>query len=116
MDNRKGISRRKFIGSTSALAMATALPGFVQGAPSNKALKMAERHREELLTLLTDMVRVKSLSGESAADAQNVVKKYLEKLPYRIEESNDQPSKYEQHPEFMPPSPAGDGPFTNVVG
>lgn len=116
MEKNKGISRRKFIGNTSALAMMTALPGFAQAAPSNKALKMAERHREELLTLLKDMVRVKSLSGESAADAQNVVKQYLEKLPYRIEESNDQPSKYEQHPEFMPPSPAGDGPFTNVVG
>lgn len=115
MKNKKGISRRKFISNTSALAMVTALPSFGQ-SPSNKAMKLAESHREELLALLKDMVRVKSHSGESAREAQNVVKKYLEKLPYRIEESNDKPSQYNQHPEFMPPSPAGDGPFTNIVG
>ncbi len=116
MKNNKGISRRKFISGASSLAMMTAIPGFAQPAPSNRSMKLAESHREELLTLLKDMVRVKSLSGESAAEAQNVVKKYLERLPYRIEESNDQPSRYKDHPEFMPPSPAGDGPFVNVVG
>lgn len=116
MKNNKGISRWKFISGASSLAMMTAIPGFAQPAPSNRSMKLAESHREELLTLLKDMVRVKSLSGESAAEAQNVVKKYLERLPYRIEESNDQPSRYKDHPEFMPPSPAGDGPFVNVVG
>ncbi|MBX2943493.1 MAG: M20 family metallopeptidase [Cyclobacteriaceae bacterium] len=116
MKKNEGISRRKFISGASSLAMMTALPGFAQSPPSNKALKLAESHRNELLTLLNDMIRVRSLSGESAADAQKIVKKYLEELPYRIEESNDQPSRYKDHPEFMPPSTAGDGPFTNVVG
>jgi acetylornithine deacetylase len=112
----KEISRRKFIGSVSALTMLTAMPGFTQTKPTNKALKLAESYRGELLTLLTELVHVQSLSGESAANAQAVVKSYLSKLPYRIEESKDRPSSYANHPEFMPPDPAGDGPFVNLVG
>ncbi len=77
---------------------------------------MAEDRRDELLLLLTDMIWVQSLSGETAADAQGVVKTYLSKLPYRIEESADRPSRYENHPEFMPPNPPSDGPFVNLVG
>jgi acetylornithine deacetylase len=110
------ISRRKFISSVSALTMLTAIPGFTQVEPANKALKLAESYRDEMLTLLKELVRVKSLSGESAANAQAIVTSYLSKLPYRIEESRDQPSIYASHPEFMPPDPAGDGPFVNVVG
>lgn len=116
MKHSKDLSRRKFIKGVSTLAMMAALPNFSFGEPSNKALKLAEKHRDELLTLLGDMVRVRSLSGESAANAQTVVKTYLSKLPYRIEESNDRPSSFENHPEFMPPDPPSDGPFTNVVG
>jgi len=116
MKSNKTISRRKFIASTGTLAMMAALPGFSTSDPSKKAIKMAESHREELQKLLNDMVRVQSLSGESAAEAQAVVKQYLSKLPYTIEETADRPSLYANHPEFMPPSPAGDGPFTNIVG
>ncbi len=116
MNNYKKLSRRTFVG-TSAMAMVGAsLPSFGQINPSNKALKLAQKHQGELLTLLQDMIRVQSLSGEKAADAQSVVKKYLANLPYRIEESEDRPSRYESHPEFMPPDPPSDGPFVNVVG
>lgn len=108
------ISRRKFISSTSALAMITAFPGFSQ--PTDKVLKIAESYRGELLTLLKDLIRVRSLSGETAADAQAVVKAYLLKLPYRVEESEDRPSQYENNPEYMPPDPPSDGPFVNLVG
>jgi len=110
------ISRRKFIGNVSALTILTAIPGFAQVEPTNKVLKLAESYREEMLTLLAELVHIKSLSGESAANAQAVVTSYLSKLPYRIEESKDSPSNYANHPEFMPPDPAGDGPFVNVVG
>lgn len=98
------------------MALMATLPGFATIIPSSYATKLAEAHRDELLTLLKEMIRVRSLSGESASDAQSVVKAYLAKLPYRIEESSDRPSQYESHPEFMPPDPPGDGPFVNVVG
>lgn len=116
MKDDKGISRRKFISGVSSLAIMAAVPGFAQSTPSNKAMKLAEKQRDELLKLLQDMIRIQSLSGETAAAAQGVVKTYLEKLPYRIEESNDRPSRYENHPEFMPPNPSSDGPFINLVG
>ena len=79
-------------------------------------MKLAESRRTELVELLSDMIRVQSLSGESAGNAQNIVKTYLAGLPYRIDESLDRPSRYESHAEYMPPNPAGDGPFVNVVG
>jgi acetylornithine deacetylase/succinyl-diaminopimelate desuccinylase-like protein len=79
-------------------------------------MSLAEARRDELLQLLSDLIRVRSLSGESATAAQAVVKSYLSGLPYRIEESADRPSRYQQNAEYMPPIPAGDGPFVNVVG
>ncbi|MEQ9591353.1 MAG: M20/M25/M40 family metallo-hydrolase, partial [Cyclobacteriaceae bacterium] len=117
MKNENVISRRAFVstGSTALVALSS-IPALGNIVPSNKALKLAEKYRGELLTLLQDMIRVKSLSGETAADAQAVVKAYLSALPYRIEESEDRPSRYEGHPEFMPPDPPSDGPFVNVVG
>ncbi len=117
MKNEKAISRRAFVSTgATALVALSSIPALGNIAPSNKALKLAEKYRGELLTLLQDMIRVKSLSGETAADAQAVVKAYLSALPYRIEESEDRPSRYESHPEFMPPDPPSDGPFVNVVG
>jgi len=79
-------------------------------------MSLAEARRGELVDLLSSLVRVQSLSGESAADAQQLVQNYLEKLPYRVEESADRPSRYEQHAEFMHPNPPGDGPFINLIG
>ena len=79
-------------------------------------MKLAEARRAELVELLSALVRVQSLSGESAADAQDVVTAYLADLPYRIDQSRDRPSRYDAHAEYMPPNPPGDGPFVNVVG
>lgn len=110
------LSRRGFVNAAGALAMSTALPPIAQAVPANRALALAENRRPELMALLSDMIRIRSLSGESAADAQAVVKAYLARLPYRVEESADRPSRYEDHPEYMPPNPTGDGPFINVVG
>lgn len=115
MSNSKKITRREFVG-TSAMALMATMPSLAMVTPSNRALKLAEGYRDELIVLLKDMIRVRSLSGESASDAQEVVKAYLTKFPYRIEESADRPSQYEDHPEFMPPDPPSDGPFVNVVG
>lgn len=98
------------------MALAPLFPLIDTTTPSNKALKLAEKYREELLDLLQRLIRVQSISGESADNAQQVVKDYLSKLPYLIEESADRPSDYEDHPEYMTPSPSGDGPFYNVVG
>ncbi|MGB5247032.1 MAG: M20/M25/M40 family metallo-hydrolase, partial [Woeseia sp.] len=109
------LSRRNFVGGASAVAAATLLPGTAIALPSTKALELANTRRAELVELLSRMIRVQSLSGETAADAQAVVKQYLKALPYRIEESADRPSRYETHPEFMPPNPPSDGPFINVV-
>lgn len=116
MTINKRLSRRTFVAGASALATSVAMHETAMAVPSADALRLAERRREELLALLKDMIRVQSLSGESAADAQSVVKDYLGKLPYRIEESADRPSRYRDHAEFMPPNPPGDGPFINVVG
>ena len=84
--------------------------------PSDRAMSLAESRRAELLELLESMIRIRSQSGETAEAAQEVVKAYLGELPYRIEESADRPSRYADHPEFMPPNPPSDGPFINVVG
>ena len=111
-----GLSRRKFVSGAGAIAVATAVPHIARAVPAKRALALAESRRKELTTLLSDMIRVRSLSGESAADAQSVVKSYLAKLPYKIEESADRPSQYEDHAEYMPPNPSGDGPFINVIG
>ncbi|MEQ9425949.1 MAG: M20/M25/M40 family metallo-hydrolase [Cyclobacteriaceae bacterium] len=109
--------RRKFVKTaTTAAAMLPIIPILGNTIPSKKALKLAEKHRGELLDLLQDLIKVQSISGESAADAQLVVKKYLSNLPYKIEESADRPSLYKNHAEYMSPNPAGDGPFVNVVG
>ena len=115
MITSKKFTRREFVGTSSMALMAT-LPGIAMILPSKNAMKLAEDHREELMVLLKDLIRVQSISGEPAIEAQAVVKAYLSKLPYRIEESADRPSQYENHPEFMPPDPSSDGPFINVVG
>jgi len=115
MSNSKKFTRREFVG-TSAIALMATMPGIAMIMPSKNAMKLAEDHREELMVLLKDLIRVQSISGEPATEAQAVVKAYLTKLPYRIEESADRPSQYENHPEFMPPDPSSDGPFINVVG
>ncbi len=107
------VTRRAFVGGAASLALVGAASANV---PTPRALALAEARRDDLVALLSEMIRVRSLSGESAADAQAVVRSYLARLPYRIEESADRPSRFEDHPEFMPPNPAGDGPFVNVIG
>ena len=92
------------------------LPMLGNTKPSNKALKRAEKHRGELIDVLQKLIQVESIQGESAAAAQQVVKDYLSRLPYQIEESADRPSLYKEHAEYMMPNPAGDGPFINLVG
>lgn len=115
MSSSKKITRRAFV-STSAMALMATMPGIAMIQPSTSAMNRAEAHREELTALLKELISVRSISGEPAMEAQAVVKAYLSKLPYRIEESADRPSQYENHPEFMPPDPPSDGPFVNVVG
>lgn len=120
MKKSKNISRRTFVNNTAAATVAiTMMPSmsmFGNTEPSNKALKLAEKYRGELLDLLQNMIKIQSIGGESADNAQQIVKNYLKKLPYRIDESADKPSLYKEHPEYMPPNPPGDGPFINVVG
>lgn len=116
-EQRNPLTRRGFLGASSAIA-ATSLTSrrAAAGPLQDIALTLANDRRSELEQLLVRLVHVQSLSGESAADAQAVVKDYLRDLPYRIEESADRPSRFEAHAEYMPPNPAGDGPFINVVG
>jgi len=113
---KEDFTRRRFIHAAGALALTTTLPNATHALPSDEAISLAEARRDELLQLLSDLIRVRSLSGESATAAQAVVKSYLSALPYRIDESADRPSRFLQHAEYMPPNPAGDGPFVNVVG
>ena len=106
-------SRRHFLGGALSLGL---LGSAAAAVPGDRALGLAEARRDDLVALLSDLVRVRSLSGETAEDAQSVVEAFLERLPYRIETSADRPSRFEAHPEFMPPNPPGDGPFVNVIG
>jgi acetylornithine deacetylase len=112
-----GTDRRRFLqaGGATLLAASTGLSAAAT-LRSDRALELASARRQELIDLLSAMVRVRSQSGESAETAQSLVKDYLRDLPYRIEESADRPSRYEDHAEFMPPNPPGDGPFINIVG
>jgi len=116
LEEQGAFSRRMFVGGVGALAVGSVIPDLANAVLSDQALELAEEKRSELISLLSDLIRIQSLSGETAADAQNVVKAYLADLPYRIEESADRPSHYEDHPEYMPPNPPGDGPFVNVIG
>ena len=112
----KSLTRRDFCAATGAITLSSLTSGNAAAIDSNEALELAESRRQELVDLLSQMVSIRSLSGESAAVAQGVVKEYLSQLPYRIEESTDRPSRYVDHPEYMPPNPPGDGPFVNVIG
>ncbi len=118
MKSSRKSTRRKFVkNSAAAAALMSAYPMLGRHTqPSNKAMKLAEKHADELLKLLQDLIRVQSISGESAVNAQAVVKDYLSELPYSIDESADRPSLYQDHAEYMTPNPPGDGPFVNVVG
>jgi acetylornithine deacetylase len=111
------VSRRSFVGGAGALALSSlSVPASAAvSVLSADALALAEDKRGELVDLLSGLVRVRSLSGETAADAQDVVKSYLANMPYRIDESADRPSRYTDHAEFMEPNPPSDGPFINVV-
>ncbi|HEY6640948.1 M20 family metallopeptidase [Povalibacter sp.] len=80
-----------------------------------QAVAMAQSRRGELQDLLFRLVSVRSLSGESAESAQNVVLDFLATLPYEVELTADRPSDFSKHEEFMPPVPEGEGPFANVV-
>jgi len=115
-ERKQQLSRRTFVGGTGALALSMASPSKIHSMPAHDAFELAESRRQELVDLLSKMIRVRSLSGESAADAQAVVKDYLSNLPYRIEESADRPSRFASHAEYMTPNPPGDGPFVNIVG
>lgn len=106
------ITRRRFVGAAGALAATASTSAF----SNDRIVALANDRREELVELLSALIKVQSLSGESAADAQAIVKGYLSDLPYRIDESADRPSSYENHAEYMPPNPVGDGPFVNVIG
>lgn len=111
-------SRRRFVAAGGAAALSMSAGNIAKAAPlpAARALALAEARRTELVSLLSDMIRIRSQSGETAREAQGVVKDYLAALPYQIEESADRPSDFEDHAEFMPPNPPGDGPFVNVVG
>lgn len=106
------ITRRRFIAVSGAVATTVG----ASLSADERIVSLANSRRDELTDLLSALVRVQSLSGESAEDAQQVVKDYLRDLPYRIEESADRPSRYEDHAEYMPPNPPSDGPFVNVIG
>lgn len=117
MRDKNQIPRRTFVKTTAkAVAALPLLSVLNTDKPTNKSLKLAQKHRKELIEVLEKLIRVRSIEGESAANAQKVVSDYLSKLPYRIEESEDRPSRYEDHLEYMTPNPAGDGPFVNIVG
>lgn len=108
------VSRRRFVGAGGALAAWLAGARLADAAP--EALALAAARRDELIELLRALIRIRSQSGESAEAAQGVVTDYLRRLPYRVEQSADRPSRYADHAEYMPPDPPGDGPFVNVVG
>jgi hypothetical protein len=74
--SRRGLSRRGFVGGAGAIALSSALTGVANAIPGGKALELAEQKRPELIELLSDLIRIQSLSGETAAEAQAIVKTY----------------------------------------
>lgn len=121
--NGDHLSRRTFVGAgvagatTWSLAGAQTLNSSEFGSITPKeALLMAQNRRADLVDLLSRLISIRSQSGETAELAQDVVKDFLAELPYRVEVFADNPSRFTEHAEFMPPDPPGDGPFVNVVG
>ena len=116
-------TRREFLGAGAAGATAWSLARAQMLDPTEfgsitpiEALSMAQHRRTELIELLSHLISIRSQSGETAELAQEVVKEFRAKLPYRVESFADRPSRFAEHAEFMPPDPPGDGPFVNVVG
>jgi len=117
------VTRRRFL-TTAAAGGSLSLVGggntlWAADGPAmsaGEALASAESRRDELVDLLSQMIRVRSQTGETAEAAQQVVAGYLSGLPYQVEQTADRPSAFEAHSEYTPPSPPGDGPFVNVVG
>jgi acetylornithine deacetylase len=120
---RDRLTRRAFVGAGVAGATTWSLTG-AQNLNSSelgsispkKAMSMAEHRRTELVDLLSRLISIRSQTGETAELAQDVVQEFLAALPYRVEAFADNPSRFTEHAEFMPPDPPGDGPFVNVVG
>jgi len=110
------VSRRSFVAATGLLATGLSTSPAFSAVVAPAAIAAAEERRPQLMGLMRRLVEIQSLSGESADDAQDVVREFLSELPYRIEASEDRPGRYVDHPEYMPPNPPGDGPFTNVLG
>ncbi|MFQ3333473.1 MAG: acetylornithine deacetylase [Woeseiaceae bacterium] len=114
--NDNKTSRRNFVIGTSATLGFAALNQTNVFSATPAALNFAEAKRSELIELMSQLVSIRSQTGESAEVAQKLVKNYLSKLPYRVEQSEDRPSKYQHHDEYMTPNPPSDGPFVNIVG
>lgn len=119
-DRRDTLSRRTFLGASAASAglLNAGMFNAALASPmqASEALQLANESRDELVALLARMIRIRSHTGETAEAAQAVVADYLSALPYRVESTADRPSHFENHSEYMPPSPPSDGPFINVVG
>jgi acetylornithine deacetylase len=113
---RRSLLRASGTGVALALSPFAGLAAGRGPGITRDALALAERYRGDLTDLLSSLVSIRSHSGESAAEAQEVVAAYLSRLSYRVESSADVPSRLVDHIEFMPPNPPGDGPFVNIIG
>lgn len=79
------------------------------------ALELAEGRRSELLHLLSELISTPSPYGSSAAEAQQVVARYIQPHGFSVELSTDDPESYKDHPEFTWPLPPGKEAPVNLV-
>lgn len=107
-------TRRQFVGGLGSIVVAGHSTRATASTVDDASV-LAESKRPLLLELLSSLIQVQSLSGEPAVEAQSIVRQFLASLPYRVEQSEDRPSRYVEHAEYMPPNPVGDGPFVNLV-
>ena len=108
-------TRRQLFGAAIAGTLLPARRGWTQSAAADNALARAESRRVELTDLLAELVATPSPVGESAAEAQAIVERYLIDQEFNVQVTSDEPLQYADDPEFMPPGDALSGPAVNVI-
>ena len=112
--HRFRLTRRQLFGAALAGTLLPARRGWTQSAAAD-AVARAESRRGELTDLLSELVATPSPVGESAAEAQAIVERYLIDQEFSVQVTSDEPLLYADDPEFMPPGEALSGPAVNVM-